>query len=341
MASSPPMVTVITPIYNTGDFVIRAIESLRAQEYPNIEHIIIDDCSKDDSANVLEQYICNTNYRCTLIKNIQNQGLIRVLNKALSIANGEFLVLLGDDLLISDSIANQLKRFAELGPNYAVIYSDASIIDEQDETIASSYYRYKNLNPDKIPQGNIYEELLIRNYIIAPTAMIRMESIRSVGGYNPNLVSEDRDMWLKLSSRYKFGYDSTNKYAQYRIRAMSLTQTSIRNLLKSHLKLYTNYLGKNSRHDRILFNRITGTIVRLYLHYPADRMYCRNVIDDILKDKHSWELLALRHLVQLDLPNRLFANLYSRIIMPFFHISTNKSRKARLKKSYNWGLLSK
>src|SRR6188474_3378131 len=100
---SLPLVTVFSLVYNTGKYVIEAIESVKANNYPNIQHIIIDDCSYDGvSTELVSDWIKENNYNCTFIKHEKNQGICRTLNEILRLAKGKYIFGVSDDLIMPD-----------------------------------------------------------------------------------------------------------------------------------------------------------------------------------------------------------------------------------------------
>ena len=69
-----PLVSVVTLMYNTGKYVVQTLESVKSQNYPNVYHIIVDDCSSDNSIELVEGWIKQNNYPCHFIKNEKNKG---------------------------------------------------------------------------------------------------------------------------------------------------------------------------------------------------------------------------------------------------------------------------
>ena len=93
-----PLVSIVTQVYNTGKEVVEAMESVRASTFQNWEHILIDDASTDDSVAIIESYCRETNYPCTLIKHEVNRGIAATRREIVSLARGEYIATLSDDL---------------------------------------------------------------------------------------------------------------------------------------------------------------------------------------------------------------------------------------------------
>ena len=116
MSRGLPLVSIVTQVYNTGKEVVEAMESVRASSYPNWEHILIDDASTDDSVALIEAYCSETNYPCTLVKHKVNQGIAATRREIVSLARGEYIATLSDDLL-EPSRLEQDVAFLEQQPN--------------------------------------------------------------------------------------------------------------------------------------------------------------------------------------------------------------------------------
>ncbi|MFN5849008.1 MAG: glycosyltransferase family 2 protein, partial [Chitinophagales bacterium] len=118
-----PLVTVFTLIYNTDPrYVIEAIESIRANNYPNLQHIIIDDCSPDiKPKQVVKSWIRENNYSCEFYEHKVNYGLCKTLNHVLELAKGEYLFGCSDDLITENRIRQDVETFLELNGDYAIV----------------------------------------------------------------------------------------------------------------------------------------------------------------------------------------------------------------------------
>ncbi len=242
--TNEPLVTVIATCYNHARFVVEALESIRCQTYPNIELIIADDCSTDDSAERIRAWVDEQGVECHLRLHDRNQGLCRTLNEALSLASGKYIALIStDDVWLPDKTARQVMIMEALPESVAVVYSDAYVINEDGERLPGRYIQSRVQRPDT-PEGDVFHTLL-RDWCFIPAmaTLIRRSCLDAVGPYDESLVFEDVDMWLRLARRYRFAFDSTVS-ASYRILPGSLFRSRQREMTKSFIRLFSKWLGE-------------------------------------------------------------------------------------------------
>ena len=122
-------VSIIMPSYNYALYIKKAIESVLSQTYKNWELIIIDDASTDNSLSIINEYLKNDS-RVKLIINDKNIGLCASLNKAIQLADGEWIAFLeSDDEFLPESIEEKIKA-AKLGTDF--IYTDVELFQDKD-----------------------------------------------------------------------------------------------------------------------------------------------------------------------------------------------------------------
>jgi GT2 family glycosyltransferase len=233
-----PLVTVFTLIYNTNPrYVIEAIESVRANSYPNLQHIIIDDCSPDpEPKRVVKQWVKDNDYLCEFYEHEVNYGVTKTLNHVLELAKGKYFFGCSDDILLKNRIYSDVQILENIDPSYAIIHSKTEIIDKESRLVQ------KLFTTKKMPADNDYfEQLLTGNFICAPSVTMVTNIIKKVGGYNESLLFEDYDMWLRLSKLgYKFKFlDQIN--TQYRIHDESMSNnqkiiSEMRKIVQMHIK---------------------------------------------------------------------------------------------------------
>jgi glycosyltransferase involved in cell wall biosynthesis len=202
-----PLVSVFTFIYNTNpNYIIESIQSIINNNYPNIQHIIIDDCSPDKSCKEkVKEWIQDKNYDCEFYENPKNLGISGNMNFALSKAKGKYYFACHDDWVKPGKILRQVKIMESLNEEYAMVYSDLEIRDSNYQYINTLFNKYRNMNSG--PEGNIHEQLFLGNFIQIAGALIRLNFHEKICDYNENLVVEDIDMHLRIALKYKIKWD--------------------------------------------------------------------------------------------------------------------------------------
>ena len=195
-----PKISVVVPSYNHGRFVSRAIRSALEQSFSDIEVIVVDDGSQDNS---LDEIRAIDDPRLRLISFPENQGAAEATNRGILEASGEFVAILNsDDSWRTDKLERQLSVF-EAGRNLGAVFTWANFVDENGRFI----------DPDNLPFGRVFEEsnrsrglwlrrfLLQSNCLCHPSVLIRREVYDRVGLYDERFRQlPDMDMWIRVCS---------------------------------------------------------------------------------------------------------------------------------------------
>jgi glycosyltransferase involved in cell wall biosynthesis len=234
-----PLVTVIAVCYNHSRFALESLESIRHQTYQNIQLIIIDDCSTDDSVAVIQNWMAAHQVESTFIAHAENKGVCATLNECLAHARGKYVSLIAtDDVWVLDKIENQVRQMEELPEDVAVLYSDAWQMDESGALLPEMFIE-SHRSFTSAPEGHIFSVLLESNFIPAMTTLIRKSCLDKVGLYDESLCYEDWDMWLRLARHFNFSF-STSVAAKYRIVSSSAVRTMARS--RNNELQVSNYL---------------------------------------------------------------------------------------------------
>ncbi len=177
------LVSIITPCYNDGEWIIDTITSVLNSTYENIEMIIVDDCSTD--SRTIEILKSIDDRRVKIFFNEKNQGVCKTRNIAFSHTSGEYILPVdGDDLISSDYIALAVE-----------------VLDSRKEVavVATNYKKIGERNKYMILEDFSMGRLLGHN-IFPITAMLRREDYVRVGGFNEDmsLALEDWDFWISI-----------------------------------------------------------------------------------------------------------------------------------------------
>lgn len=165
--SSKPLVSIYIVNYNYGRFLTKAIDSVLNQTYSNLEIIIIDDGSSDNSYQILETFSALDNLK---ILKQDNQGLISTIRNAVNICTGEYIMRLDADDWLSQHAVSVMVEAIELKEKTALVYPDYYLVDET-ENIIGARIRHQSS-----------EKLLNDNPPHGACSLIRKSLIQKVGG---------------------------------------------------------------------------------------------------------------------------------------------------------------
>jgi glycosyltransferase involved in cell wall biosynthesis len=241
--------------------VIEALQSVLNQHYSNIELIVIDDASTDNSVHVIESFLIN-HQNIRFIKQDVNTGNCEAFNTALRHANGNYIIdLAADDILLPERISQGVETFAQQSSDYGINFTDAEYINKSGDVIKSHYLRDTvGLLMDKVPQGEVFKEVLQTHFICSPTTLIKKDVFDQLGGYDGTLAYEDFDLWVRASRSYKFCY-TDQILVQKRILSNSLGQQQYRKGNNQMVSTYqvclkAHQLCRNKEELRALRKRI-------------------------------------------------------------------------------------
>lgn len=243
------IVSVCAINYNNTSWVLETLESIHNQTFKNFELIIVDDCSTDDSVGKIENWLNeknNSNY--TLIKNITNLGVSKTCNIAVKVAKGKYITLIAtDDVMLENKLKVQVDFLKNTDEEVGAVYSDAILIDENSDILYGRFIQRHKPTLTKIPSGYIYNELIKANFIPIMSVMYKTRILNEIGYYDENLVYEDYDFLLRLSSKYKIVF-SEYISVLYRVRKNSLSNTlpSSKEWKRSNVLIYLKQIDKHN-----------------------------------------------------------------------------------------------
>lgn len=218
------LVSIITPSYNTAKFIAETIDSVKLQTYNNWEMIIVDDCSTDETNEIIEKYLGDI--RIKFLKNEKNLGAAVSRNRALREARGRWIAFLdSDDLWLPDKLEKQISFMESNGHSFS--YTNYEEIDEQGSPLSIHV-----TGPKKITQRGMYNYCwpgcLTVMYDRAEIGLIQIEDIKKNNDYAMWLeVCKKADCWLL-----------DEELAKYRKRSDSLSRHSIKTMIGWHYKLW-------------------------------------------------------------------------------------------------------
>ena len=182
------------PVFNAARFLGEAIESIRAQSFENFELIAIDDGSRDQSAEILDEY-ASADKRLRVFR-CGHQGLPRTLNFGISLARAKYIARMdADDIALPARFERQLE-FLEAHPQVAVLGTQLQQIREDGTPMAISSH--------PLCHAEIAANMLKFCCLHHPTVMMRSAAVRALGGYREAFrAAEDHDLWLRAAEQYE------------------------------------------------------------------------------------------------------------------------------------------
>lgn len=208
-----PLVSIVVITYNSAKYVLETLESAKAQTYQNIELIVTDDCSTDETVVICRDWIkknAGRFVRTKLTTSPVNTGIPANCNRGYKEAKGEWVKgIAGDDILVVDGIENFISQY-----------------NGEDCIVAGNYQKFRTssagerlLYKEVEPLGRIvkiynypvkrqYEKMLRECFVAAPSVIIRRDLFNLIGYFDESYrMMEDYPFWLKcLSNGYKIGY---------------------------------------------------------------------------------------------------------------------------------------
>jgi glycosyltransferase involved in cell wall biosynthesis len=243
-----PQVSVIMPCFNHALFVAEAIEAVLAQSVADLELIVVDDCSQDNSREVIEKYVqCDPRVR-TIFHQI-NLGASRSRNDGIRGALGAYVAFCdADDVWMPTKLARQLELL-EKHPGHDVAYCDAAIINGSGIEIGERFSDQFCVPGNG--SGRLFEELCTRNFVNMQTVILRRECIEDSGYFDESIKwVEDWWYWLRTSYRHSFVY-ADEVLAKYRVHQKSTGLVQRKgykvNRVKVFHRILRNYPGIPSK----------------------------------------------------------------------------------------------
>lgn len=255
-----PLVSVVIPVYNRQEEVIRAIESVYAQSFTDFELIVVDDGSTDGTRTAIEPYLLRQNFRYYYQN---NQGVSGALNNGIRLAAGTYIAVLHSDDVWLD--ADKLKHQVEFlmgHPDYALVGGGIIGMGQDGSEL------YRLMHPEN--DATIREGMLC-SCLFNPSAVLFTKDVwQKTGGYDQGLkVCEDWDLWMKMGKlgkmhnlgHYVTGYQESEK---------SLSHDYYKKSFQYNIMLVKKY-----RHDYPGFTKamILRVLYYIYSFVPFGQMF--------------------------------------------------------------------
>jgi len=228
---SIPLLSVIMPVYNAEQFVAQAIGSILHQTYDNLELIIVDDGSSDNSVNVIQSF---KDDRIKLYRNDGNHGIVYSRNKGLKLAKGDYIGMFdADDVAYPEKFEEQIAFFGQHN-DYGMVGSWAKFIDEQGKQVPG---RWKlRASPEMIPAI-----MLFQNYFLQSAVLYRKECISKYSFREGFDILEDYLIWIEITRDFK-AWNLQKYLVNYRIHDDGVTKKYSEEKLEKEKKVFWKQL---------------------------------------------------------------------------------------------------
>lgn len=281
-------VSVIIPAYNGAAYISQAIESVLRHGSADLEVIVVDDGSTDETSRVLEGFRGDV-----IVLYQENRGMASARNRGIRASSGEYIAFVDqDDYWLDGKLTAQLACF-QGRPQVGLVYADAFLLQDT-HYLPQTFF---TLCPPH--RGQVFDRLLLDSFIPIPTVVVRRECLENVGLFDERLrICADYDLWLRVAAGYEVDYvevplavyrrheGNTSKNAELALtEAIRVTETCLSNplmptanpkLVRSRLSMLRWQLGvaylqngdrKRAREEFVRAARLNLRFVRPYIGY--------------------------------------------------------------------------
>jgi len=275
-------VSIIAGCYNHSNYVEELLNSVINQTYKNIQLIIFDDCSSDNSAEIIQKWINDKRISCVFLRHIENKGLAYSLNEALKYVEGKYFQLIScDDILVNNKIEIQVNLFeTQLSEEYGCVASNFSTIDENSKIIKERYFAEKFIFPENTLGAILSNDLGYGIIIHSPTVLYRKNILDKTGFFDEKIMQEDLDFLVRVCLNFKVAF-CHQPLVKYR-----MLHTSMSRNIKTLDRLYFERLTVIQNYESLLLDKYAGEFYQHQLNYIFNLLKGKS-FDNTLEEKLS------------------------------------------------------
>ncbi|MFY0604279.1 MAG: glycosyltransferase [Flavobacteriaceae bacterium] len=197
-----PLVSVVMVCYNHEKFCLEALNALKGQSYNNIQLIIMDDCSSDNSVHLISKWIKDHFEEAIFIAHKNNIGLTKTLNEAISYVSGAYVAIIScDDKMLPTRIEDCVFALENTSDKIGACVSDMIVFNEKSKTIKQTYVD-KGLMQTFSNSDFLFEELIYNYNLPSPALFYKKNVFDVVGKYDETLAVEDNDFLFRFSKKF-------------------------------------------------------------------------------------------------------------------------------------------
>lgn len=313
------MVSIIIPCYNHEKYIESCLESLCEQTYKDIELIVCDDCSEDNSFELIKKWEPKLKERFSnviLERNTMNLGICKTLNKMIAQSKGEYIKdLASDDMLLPNAIADLLDAVDDSD----IYFSNVAVMPEETKYNNYDLKSYNLVYKTRPIDGyNLTGILCGQNYISAAGVMIPRKTFENYGLYDESYCLEDFEYWLRVSVEGKFKYiDSVTTL--YRDNNNSLSRFDMsEEAIARHQKFYKDKIIIFSKYEKYA----NEEQIRQFYNSELDSAIGTNDVDAV----KSLKVIMKNKKIKITWYNRVRIPLVLMKVYPFFKLIKNIKR---------------
>jgi glycosyltransferase involved in cell wall biosynthesis len=299
---SQPLVSFGVVCYNTGKYVVSALDSIATQNYDNVEVFIVDDASTDNSVELIKDWLQNNNkQQWHFIVHSRNKGLHYGLNEILDLAQGKYISFIGDDVFTSQKTKEQVRMLEDAGAEYGVVYGDMSYIDEAGNDIKGVTWFEEKFHKDfEPPQGNIFHHIPYSLTFFVQASLYRLSLLKEKNfRFDDKYICEDWHLNLFVT-RHSKATGSKEVYCKYRYRNDSVTATNwtdekMHKVLLSQydmLRFFFKHPLNNEEDNAALYKKLHALSLQLYSSEKTKKTTKTRIAFDIFRIQPTIKNLA-------------------------------------------------
>jgi glycosyltransferase involved in cell wall biosynthesis len=259
--TSEPLVSVVLPVWNREEWVARAIASVRAQSYPRIELIVVDDGSTDGTCRVAQSF----GRSLTLLRQ-PHRGPYAARNLGVRHAAGELIALIdSDDAWYPDRLERQIPLLRD--PTVGLVFGDATLVDHDGTGRSVRSLTAFQITPPR--HGWVMDHFAYGNFIPTSSVLVRRRCFWELGEFCERAqLSADFVMWFRIALRYRLEYVDAPLF-EYALHAGGISRDLLA-ALRSRIELFEGMLGDAP--DRRTRDELLRILFNLRLHLALARL---------------------------------------------------------------------
>ena len=302
-----PKISVLMPAYNAEKYIKEAIDSILAQTFEDFELIILNDCSKDNTEQLILSY---SDKRIVYLKNQENMGVAATLNKGIDAAKGEYIARMdADDISLPQRFEKQV-AYLDAHSEVAVLGTEVENFDENGNLQPMVY---------RACAAQLKIDLLFASVLAHPSVMMRRQVVARLGGYDREFEGlEDYDLWCRVAQEHAIAV-YPEILLRYRIHSAQVTQHPSPKKIEAQKRI-------RARHLRNLGLREDGIAAEGYYGYFARR---EKTVEQVLAENQFFEAVIQANKTKKIYHSRRLKN-YFRQLIKSSAMGLEKSQQKRI-----------